>query len=125
MSSNKQRFRGKLIEHEAGIVVALMEKVAKADGRVGELEAELIGLTLTDVSNSFENSQEVRAELKKIYNSEKENFANTKEIAYMYYQKNHSFYSKRVAVLEYLLNLAFIDGEFASHERDIIEDIAQ
>jgi hypothetical protein len=32
----KDRFRGDLLNHEAGLLVALMAKVAKADGKVCE-----------------------------------------------------------------------------------------
>ena len=41
-----------------------MAKVAKADGKVGELEAEIIKHTFTDISTHFQNSQEVRENLK-------------------------------------------------------------
>ena len=41
-----------------------MAKVAKADGKVGELEAEILKHTFTDISTHFENSQEVRDGLK-------------------------------------------------------------
>ena len=42
----KEIFRGDLLNHEAGLLVALMAKVAKADGKVGDLEAEIINIHL-------------------------------------------------------------------------------
>ena len=63
----KQKFQGNLEEHEAGLLVAMMAKVAKADGKVSELEAEILSHTFTDISNHFENSEEVREQLKSIY----------------------------------------------------------
>lgn len=120
----KQKLQGDLREHEAGLLIALMAKVAKADGNVCELEAELLSNIFTDISLVFENDKEIRVELKEIYAREKESFNNTIEIAKKYHKLTKSDYQKRLKVLEYLLNLAFIDGEFSETEYMIIEDIA-
>ena len=61
--TKKEVFRGDILNHEAGLLVALLSKVAKADGKVGELEAELIKHTLTDISSHFQNSEELRERL--------------------------------------------------------------
>ena len=66
-----------LLHTEYGIIVALTAKVAKADGHIGELEAELISLMLSDVSEEFDNSEEMRIAFKEIYTKEKESFGNT------------------------------------------------
>ncbi len=124
-SSKPQFFSGDIREHEAGIIVSLMAKVAKADGRVSELEAELISNTLTELSSVFENSSAVREELKEIYKSELKTFSNTIEIANKYYLLTRGDYRQRVLLLEYLLNLAFIDNDFRDEERMICEDIAE
>lgn len=120
----KQQLQGKLEDHEAGLLVALMAKVAKADGGVCELEAEVLSNTFTDISLVFENDREIREQLKGIYQKEKETFANTIDIAQKYLNLTKKDYNKRLKVLEYLLNLAFIDGEFSDTEFMIIEDIA-
>lgn len=55
----KEIFRGDLLNHEAGLLVALMAKVAKADGKVGELEAEIIKHTFISIfsfSSVFKSS---------------------------------------------------------------------
>lgn len=119
----KQAFSGDLRENEAGLIISLLAKVAKADGRVSELEAELIKHSLSDISNAFSNSVEVRKELKTIYNEEKDHFDNTLDICEKYYSLTRFAYQKRLWVMEYLLNLAFIDGEYSSHEEMITEDI--
>ncbi len=62
----KQVLQGDLGEHEAGLLVALMAKVAKADGRVNELEAELLSLTFSDIAKAFENAEAIREALKAI-----------------------------------------------------------
>lgn len=120
----KQTLHGDLAEHEAGLLIALMAKVAKADGNVCELEAELLSNIFTDISLVFENDKEIREELKKIYNKEKETFENTLEISKKYLKLTKSDYQKRLRVMEYLLNLAFIDGEFSEAEYMIVEDIS-
>jgi len=120
----KQKLQGALEEHEAGLLVALMAKVAKADGHVSELEAELLGLTFTDISQAFEESEKVREELKAIYKKEMETFENTLIVSQKYLKLTKNEYQKRLKVMEYLLNLAFIDGEFSQTEFMITEDIA-
>jgi len=122
--NTKQKLHGLLEEHEAGLLVSLMAKVAKADGQVSELEAELLGLTFTDISQAFEESEKVREALKAIYKKEMESFENTIIISKKYLKLTQHEYRKRLKVMEYLLNLAFIDGEFSQAEFMITEDIA-
>ena len=120
----KQTLKGNLEEHEAGLLVVMMAKVAKADGKVSELEAEILSHTFTDIANHFENSTEIREQLKAIYKKEMDSFDNTIEIAQKYLKLSKREYSKRLKVLEYLLNLAFIDNDFSKTEFMITEDIA-
>jgi len=122
--NQKQKLRGDLAEHEAGLLVALMAKVAKADGKISELEAELLGHTFTDISKVFENPEEIREELKTIYKKEMQSFDNTIVVSKKYLKLTSRDYRKRLGVMEYLLNLAFIDGDFAKAEFMICEDIA-
>lgn len=121
----KETFSGDILKHEAGLLVALMAKVAKADGKVSELEAELIKHTLSDISSHFENDQEVRGRLKELYNKEKEDYSNLFLICQNLLMLTKHNYDARVKYLEYLLNIAFIDGEFSKQEQEITEDIAQ
>ena len=121
---SKQVFEGDLNDHEAGLLIAMLAKVAKADGNVSELEAEILSHTFTDISNHFENSEEVREQLKNIYKKEMNSFDNTVEVAKKYLQLTKRDYSKRLKVMEYLLNLAFIDNDFSKAEFMITEDIA-
>lgn len=120
----KQELKGNLKDHEAGLLVALMAKVAKADGNVSELEAEILSHTFSDISNHFEDSKKIREQLKDIYNKEKETFDNTIDICKKYLKLTKRDYNKRLKVLEYLLNLAFIDNDFSKAEFMITEDIA-
>ena len=120
----KENFDGDLMNHEAGLLIALMAKVAKADGSVCELEAQMLKHTFTDISRHFKNEEEIREKLKNIYKKEKESFDNTVEICQKLYSITKSDYAKRVKIMEYLLNLAFIDKEFSKTEFMITEDIA-
>jgi len=120
----KQNFDGDIAQHEAGLLVSLMAKVAKADGKVCELEAQLLSHTFTDISSHFQNNEAVREQLKDLYNQELESFNNTIEICQKYLKLTKRDYSKRLQVMEYLLNLAFIDNDFSQTEFMITEDIA-
>ncbi|WP_072680682.1 TerB family tellurite resistance protein [Arcobacter sp. LA11] len=120
----KENFNGDLMNHEAGLLIALMAKVAKADGSVCELEAQMLKHTFNDISRHFENAEEIREKLKDIYKKEKESFDNTIEICEKLYKITKNDYQKRVKIIEYLLNLAFIDKEFSQTELMITEDIA-
>jgi DnaJ like chaperone protein len=118
------RFEGDLAEHEAGLLVALLAKVAKADGRVCELEAEVLKHTFHDIAINFINSDEVKEKLKAIYTKEKESFDNTITVSQKLLKLTKHEYRKRLKILEYLLNMAFIDRDFSKTEFMIIEDIA-
>lgn len=120
----KEIFQGDLMHHEAGLLVALMAKVSKADGKVCELEAEVLKHTFTDISNHFENQEEIREKLKSLYEKEKQSFENLMEICNKLYSLTKHDYHKRVKIMEYLLNLAFIDKEFSNTEKMITEDIS-
>lgn len=120
----KENFNGDLMNHEAGLLIALMAKVAKADGSVCELEAQMLKHTFSDISRHFENAEEIREKLKVIYKKEKESFDNTLDICQKLYKVTKLDYGKRVKIMEYLLNLAFIDKEFSKTEFMITEDIS-
>ena len=120
----KDRFEGDLLHHEAGLLVALMAKVSKADGKVCELEAEVLKHTFNDISSHFENAEEIRGKLKTLYENEKHSFDNLIDICNKLYNLTKHEYHKRVKIMEYLLNLAFIDKDFSPTEKMITEDIA-
>ena len=120
----KDIFEGDLLQHEAGLLVALMAKVSKADGKVCELEAEVLKHTFNDISSHFENHEEIRGKLKTLYENEKHSFDNLIDICNKLYNLTKHEYHKRVKIMEYLLNLAFIDKDFSPTEKMITEDIA-
>ena len=110
--------------NEAKFLVSLLAKVAKSDGRVGELEARLITQALDDLSQKVSGVSGVREYLKEVYNSQKENVNNAYETARNYKRAFNLNYDTCVARLTFFLNLAYIDGEFNKSEQDIIRNIA-
>ncbi len=109
---------------ELGLFVALMAKVAKADGRVDTLEAELIGNTFTDIANAFSEPQKVREELKDIFNREKENRFNVDAIALRLQHATQRQPQERLGMFAFLVNLAYIDGVLTHSEESLLTKIA-
>ncbi|MHC3995214.1 TerB family tellurite resistance protein [Thiomicrolovo sp. ZZH C-3] len=109
---------------ELGLFVALMAKVAKADGRVDTLEAELIGNTFTDIANAFPDPQMVREELKTIFNREKEQRFNADAIAQRLAYATVHHPQQRLGMFSFLVNLAFVDGELSRNEENLLIKIA-
>lgn len=116
--------RERVADSELGLFVALMAKVAKADGRIDSLEAELIGNTFTDIANAFPNAAEVREELKAIFNREKENRYNADAIAQRLAQVTVVHRQQRLGMFSFLVNLAFVDGELSRNEESLLVKIA-
>lgn len=109
---------------ELGLFVALMAKVAKADGRIDTLEAELIGNTLTDIAAAFSDPQSVREELKAIFNHEKEQRFNVDAIALRLQHATAMHPQQRLSMFAFLVNLAFIDGKLSHSEENLLTKIA-
>lgn len=120
--SNNRRKQANV--NEAKFLVSLLAKVAKSDGRVGELEARLISQVLDDLSRKVSGVIGVREYLKDVYNSQKENVDNAYETARNYKSAFNLNYDICVARLTFFLNLAYIDGEFNKSEQDVIRNIA-
>ena len=120
--SNNRRKQANV--NEAKFLVSLLAKVAKSDGRVGELEARLISQVLDDLSQKVSGVSGVREYLKEVYNSQKENVDNAYETARNYKSAFNLNYDICVARLTFFLNLAYIDGEFNKSEQDVIRNIA-
>lgn len=110
---------------DLGLFIALAAKVAKADGRVDSLEAELISALLDDVSQIFPDPQKARAYLKEIFNEEKERADNLEHIAVALAQSIKRNRSKQEQFIGFLIQLAFADGEVTKSEERILSRIAE
>ena len=110
---------------ELGLFVALVAKVAKADGRVDALEAQLIGIMFEDIASVFPEPQKTKELLKEIFAEEKEKKGDLSAIAQTLgaaikrdKQKQHQF-------MGFLIQLAFVDGEVSKSEEEVLATIAE
>ena len=111
---------------ELGVFVALVAKVAKADGHVHELEAELISNMFKDISKAFgaTHQEQVREILKEIFKQEKEIIRNVDTLASKLQALTRGDKQKRLMMLSFLINLAYVDGELSHAEENLIIKIA-
>lgn len=120
LSTSKEVFRQSHIGH----FIALVAKVAKADGRVHELEAQLIGMMFDDICKLFDEKEKTRAIMKEIFNEEKENTNDTKQIAQALNEKLGKSFLKRKQFITFLIQLAFIDDGISEQEDKVLRLIA-
>lgn len=110
---------------ELGLFVALVAKVAKADGKVDSLEAELIGIMFDDISSIFPEPDKTKSILKEIFNEEKENLSNVEKVAQQLALHVKKDKTKQQQFMGFLIQLAFVDGEVSQNEENVIKTIAQ
>jgi len=120
LTSSKELFR----KSELGLFISLVAKVAKADGRVDELEAQLIGIMFDDISGIFPDKVKTRALLKEIFNEEKNRLDDTKKIAKALNLTLGRSKLKRKQFMSFLIQLALVDGEISSDETILLREIA-
>jgi len=110
---------------ELGLFVALVAKVAKADGKVDALEAQLIGIMFDDISAIFPEPEKTKDILKQIFNEEKERTDNIENIAHSLAHAIKNKKAQQQQFMGFLIQLAFIDGEVSKSEEEILSIIAQ
>lgn len=120
LSTSKELFR----ESHLGHFIALVAKVAKADGRVDELEAQLISMMFDDISKVFDQKEKTRAFMKEIFNDEKKRLDDTKEIASSLNNLLGKSILKRRQFISFLIQLAIIDNGISSDEERILKIIS-
>lgn len=113
-----------LAQSELGLFVALVAKVAKADGRVDELEAELVGNMFNDISALFPEPETAKKLLKEIFDTEKQLPHNIEEVALKLYVLIKNDPHKKMQMMQFMVNLAYIDGTFSRSEEEILTHIA-
>ena len=128
---SSEAFKNFSVSHEAvaksdlGLFVALVAKVAKADGRVDALEAELVSLMFDDISKVFPEPAKTRQILKDIFNEEKQRSDNTEQIAVAFAQSLRRKKAQQVQFMGFLIQLAFVDGEVSASEDKVLQLIAE
>lgn len=110
---------------DLGLFVALVAKVAKADGKVDTLEAELVGLMLDDVSSVFPEPQKTRDILKDIFSTEKDRRDNIEEIAARLGNATRKNSTQQEKFMSFLIQLAFADGHVSKEEENLLQTIAE
>lgn len=119
ISSSKELFR----ESELGLFIALVAKVAKADGRVDELEAQLIGNMFDDISSIFPYKEKTRSILKEIFNEEKERSDDTREISQSLNKLLGRSILKRRQFVGFLIQLASAGNGMSPEEDKVLREI--
>jgi len=114
-----------LQKSDLGIFIALVAKVAKADGKVDALEVQLIGIMFDDISAVFPEPQKTKEILKEIFNEEKDKPENLQELARTLGQAIKRDKSKQQQFMGFLIQLAFVDGEVSDSENEVLMSIAE
>ena len=128
---SKEAFKDFSISHDAlkrselGLFVALVAKVAKADGKVDALEAQLVGIMFDDISAVFPEPEKTKQILKDIFSEEKDRSDNTQQIAHSLAQALRRNQAQQQQFMGFLIQLAFVDGEVSKSEEDILQMIAE
>ncbi|MBL0708443.1 MAG: TerB family tellurite resistance protein [Sulfurimonas sp.] len=114
-----------LQKSDLGLFVALVAKLAKADGKVDALEAQLVGIMFDDISAVFPEPEKTKDILKQIFDEEKDRSDNLEDVAQALGQVVKRDKAKQQQFMGFLIQLAFIDGEVSQNEDDILQTIAQ
>jgi len=128
---SKEAFKNFSVSYEAlknselGLFVALVAKVAKADGRVDALEAELIGIMFDDISAVFPEPQKTKDILKRIFEEEKNRSDDTQAIAHSLAKSIKGDKAKKQQFMGFLIQLSFVDGEVSKSEEEVLQTIAE
>ena len=113
-----------IASRELGPFISLCAKVAKADGRIDELEAELIGNMFNDISKVFPQPEKVKGFLKEIFSEEKQRPRNVDSVVSQLYVLIHADRAKRQMMMSFLINIAFIDVKVTAAEENLLTKIA-
>lgn len=114
-----------LQKSDLGLFVALVAKIAKADGKVDALEAELVGIMFDDISAIFPEPQKTKDILKEIFNEQKDRFDNLEEIAKTLGHAIKRDRAKQHQFMGFLIQLSFVDGEVSKSEEEMLATIAE
>jgi len=112
-------------QSDLGLFVALVAKVAKADGKVDSLEAELVGIMFDDISSVFPEPTKTKDILKQIFSEEKNKLNDLEEIAQKLGSAIKRDRAKQHQFMGFLIQLAFVDGEVSTNEDAVLQSIAQ
>lgn len=116
--TNEDRIR----KTEFGILTQILAHIAQSDGKICELERELLGNLLDDIAVELQDFKNARESLDIIFNEA--NNSDLDELANAFVDATKGEYKKRVKVIEFLFALAYADGNLDEAEREKIIDVA-
>lgn len=117
----------KIRSGEYGLIVGILSKLAHVDGRVCELEFELIENTIEDIANqilmqsAMHQREEIIDILHEIFNN---TYEDLEDLTCSYANFTKGQYKRRLKLVEYMLSLAYADGNLGDSEREVILDVA-
>ncbi|WP_279128896.1 TerB family tellurite resistance protein [Helicobacter winghamensis] len=105
----------------------MLAKLAQSDGKVCELELELMENTIIDIGDALMlqsamyQKDEILGILHKIFETTTQS---VEELTTRYAERTKGQYKNRLKLVEYMLSLAYADGKLGENEREIILDVA-
>lgn len=117
----------KIKKSQYGVMVGLLAKLAQSDGKICELEKELIENTIEDIAQSLtlQSAMNQKEEILEILHSIFQNtIESVEELSQAYADLTKGQYKSRLKLVEYLLALAYADKVLSENEREVILDVA-
>ncbi len=117
----------KIKNSEYGLIVSLLSKLAQSDGKVCELELELMENTILDITDalllqsSMYQKDEILEILHRIFETTDRS---VEELTMSYASFTKGQYKSRLKLVEYMFALAYADNELGLGEREMILDVA-
>ena len=111
-------------EQDASFLVALLARIAKADGAINESEARYISGIL-DMCEEELKDPGVRSRLKRIFDEQKNSQTSIEQMARMYKSARFLTNDECSSVIIYLLHLAYANGSLHPNEKRAIDEVAR
>lgn len=111
-------------EQDASFLVALLARIAKADGVIDESEARYISGIL-DMCEEELKDKGARARLKRIFDEQKNSQTSIEQMARMYRSARFLTNDECASVIIYLLHLAYANGSLHPNEKRAIDEVAR
>lgn len=111
-------------EQDASFLVALLARIAKADGVINESEARYIS-DILDMCEEELKDPGARSRLKRIFDEQKNSQTSIEQMARMYKSARFLTNDECASVIIYLLHLAYANGSLHPNEKRAIDEVAR
>ena len=115
---NEIKIYKEILKSYDGVLVALLAKIAKVDGKISQDEAQYISKVYDELCQIRKDIPNVRDIYKKILKNEKTNLDNLKLLCSSL--RKNSDESSNINLLKMLIELAYIDGDYSKEEENLI-----